>query len=82
MQACSPFRNVRLPLLLGAVLGLAAALKDPSDWVRRNAAKALGQIGRKAEDAVPALEELVGDGETSDKTREYAEQALKEIQRY
>lgn len=31
MQACSPFRNVRLPLLLGAMLGLVACSGSGED---------------------------------------------------
>jgi HEAT repeat protein len=46
-----------------AVQPLIAALKDSDGLVRRLAAYALGQIGEKAKEAIPALKPLLGDND-------------------
>ncbi len=67
-----------------AVRPLAIALKDKEEYVRYNAAKALGNIGRnagpaKAEKAVPALIEALKD--KNEYVRDEAKVALKQIQK-
>ena len=54
-------------------------LKDRSPYVRRAAAKALGQIGSEARAAVPALRTALQDADAG--VRLSAEQALKDIDR-
>jgi HEAT repeat protein len=54
-------------------------LKDKDEEVRRYAAKALGNIGPKAKEAVPALIEALKD-ENLD-VRYYAQEALNKIQK-
>jgi HEAT repeat protein len=49
------------PVAADAVSDLVALLKDKEKWVRNYAAEALGSIGPKAKDAVPALEILKAD---------------------
>ena len=44
-----------------AVPALMQALKDQDEWVRGNAARALGWIGSGAKDAVPALIQALQD---------------------
>jgi HEAT repeat protein len=44
-----------------AVTALAGMVRDPSEWVRRNVAEALGTVERHAEAAVPALISLLED---------------------
>src|SRR5262249_7292742 len=56
---------------------LTNALKDENLYVRRDAAKALGQFGPEAQDAVPALLERLRDSEPS--VRKAAGQSLKRI---
>ena len=56
-NACYALNAVGSP----AVDALCNALKDPSEQVRDNAAEALGDLGRKAESAVPALVEALSD---------------------
>jgi len=54
-------------------------LGDPDWTVRTNAARALGQIGRPAEIAVPALQKALDD--TSEFVRKAAGEAIANIQR-
>ena len=56
-NACYALNAVGSP----AVDALCKALKDPSEHVRDNAAEALGDLGRKAESAVPGLVETLSD---------------------
>ncbi len=56
---------------------LIEALKDENVYVRRDAAKALGQFGAEAGEAVPALRERLRDKEPS--VRKAAAAALKQI---
>jgi HEAT repeat protein len=60
-----------------AVPALIEALKDRDGYVRRNAAGALGIIGRDAKAAVPALNEALNDKNRD--VRESAAWALEEI---
>ena len=48
-------KGIRPDWSKAAVPALAQALKDEDEWVRANAAEALGRIGPEAKAAVPAL---------------------------
>jgi hypothetical protein len=61
----------------GAVSALARALKDKEEVVRRNAARALSEIGPAAADAVPALTKALKDDVVA--LRRSASNALKTI---
>ncbi|MHC4779298.1 MAG: HEAT repeat domain-containing protein [Planctomycetota bacterium] len=62
-----------------AVLTLARLLGDSEEDVRACAVWALGRIGPGASDALPAIEELIGDSSMGDSTRESALAAMKRI---
>src|SRR5207237_2799041 len=60
-----------------AVPGLIALLRDPSEYVREEAAIALGNIGPDARDALPALRAALAD--STRHVRRAAEASLGEI---
>ena len=59
------------------VPALTQALQDENKFVRRDAAKGLGQLGPAAKQAVPALQACLQDGEPS--VRKAAARALAKI---
>ncbi|CAI7992465.1 hypothetical protein GBAR_LOCUS1009 [Geodia barretti] len=69
-NACYALNAVGTP----TVDALRDALKDSREYVRNNAAEALGDLGNKAESAVPALVETLAD--TSGSVRSRAIEAL------
>ncbi|MHC4473909.1 MAG: HEAT repeat domain-containing protein, partial [Planctomycetota bacterium] len=68
------FAHIGVP----AVAGLSAALSHESETVRLGAARALGEIGRPASDAVPALERAAA-GDADPGVREAAAASLRQV---
>jgi HEAT repeat protein len=69
------------PRAAKAVPALLCALKDREKYVRYWAIEALGAIGPKAKDAIPALKEIADDENQSSTMRRAAGTAMKKIER-
>ena len=62
-RAIDALEEMELAAAKAAVPALINTLKDTKGYIRERAAIVLGQMGREAESAVPALGDLLADSE-------------------